>query len=154
MVHLELTTISSVATFLTSEVIPYFDLELSFRHIVGFFLSGACPYSVCVQMLCWASFPLWVVHCNGLLFPDIRVFESLFTFLRVSLTLQLFPGGEPLIRFEGHTPFLYRSCPSCSVMDDLRFGCDECVFPCPFVLPHQPLEVSEPYVPCDVLYIL
>ena len=154
MVHLELTAISCVATLLTSEMIPYFDPELSFRHIMGFFLSGACPYRVCVQMLCWASFPLRIVHCGGFILPDIGMFESLSSFLRISLSLQFFPRGEPLIRFEGHTPFLYRSCPSCSVMDDLGFGCDECVFPCPFVLSHQPLEVSEPYVSCDFLYIL
>src|SRR5262245_26195647 len=151
--HLELTTISRVPTPLTFEMIPYFDPELEFRHVSGFFLSGACPYCVCIQVLGWSRFPLWIVYVNGLLLPEIRVFEALFTFLGVSLTLQFFPRREPLIRFEGDPSFLYRGCLSCPVMDDLRFGCNKVVFPCPFVLSHQPLKGSEPYIPCDFLNI-
>src|SRR6266446_707138 len=104
-------------------------------------------------MLCWAYFPLWIVCLYWLILPDIGMFESLHTFLRVALSFQFFPRGEPLMRFQSHTPFLHRGCPSCSVMDDCCFGHDELVFPCPFMLSHQPFEVSEPYIPCDCLYI-
>ena len=39
VMHLELTAISDVPTFLTCKVIPYFDPELYFSHVQGFFLS-------------------------------------------------------------------------------------------------------------------
>ena len=153
--HLELTAISRVPTFLTFKVIPYFDPELYLRHLHRYVLGCARgSYNVGVESLCWSGFPLWVITGNGLLIPDVWVSKTLLSFLRVSLALQFFPRGEPLIRFEGYPCFLYLGCPSCSVMDDLRFGYDEVVFPCPFVLSHQPLEVSEPHIPCDFLYVL
>ena len=48
VMYLELVAISRVPTFLTCEMVPYFDSELHFRHIAGFFLTGAYPDCVCV----------------------------------------------------------------------------------------------------------
>jgi hypothetical protein len=139
-----------------AKVVPYLGPEFPFRHLQWFLTSWIRvrdPNTKRVDAFVWSSAIQRILLCEAFC-VQVWVRKSVFPFLRILASLQLFPRWQPLIGEERLFSFANLRCPTRSAVDHFGSGGDELDLPTSFVLFQQPSVIPMPGVPSDVLNIL
>ena len=114
-------------------------------------IAAASPNGRRVDMLIWAGCSLWMVARRLCVAGQVGMREVRFALLPVALAVKLLSGGEPLVRFQRVTAFAHLCVPAGSAVEPSGLFTDELLLSAALVLLQQPVEVTEPREPRDLL---
>ena len=140
------------ATLLTLHAVTHLCPEFPFDDCEGFAaIAATSPNCRRVDTLVWAGCSLWMVARRFCVARQVGMREARLALLPVALAVKLLSSGEPLVLFQRLIAFAHLCVPAGSAMEPSGLFTDELSLVTSLVLRQQPVEVTEPREPRDLL---